>query len=157
MARVGQVGDGEAGFTLLEMIVVLAIIGLALALVVPNIGQGPGRYAVASTARDIAGALRLARDRAITQDRTVQFIAEQSAFSVNGDGDLQRVPRGIALGVVGAEREEEPNGRTDTIRFFPDGSSSGGRIDVTGAAAHYSVSIEWLNGNVSIHANPAPR
>lgn len=143
--------DGQSGFTLIEMIVVLVIIALVLALVVPNIGRSTGRYAVAATAYDVAAAMRLARDRAIVESRPTRFLANADAFGPGGDRPLQHVPRGIALTVFGDDQGES-GGRGDDIRFFPDGSSSGGRVDVTDGAAHYSVSVEWINGDVSIQS-----
>jgi general secretion pathway protein H len=145
---------GQFGFTLLEMIVVLVIIGLVLSLIAPNFGRGSGRYAVAATAHDVAAALRLARDQAIARDRPTRFVAGADGFGANGDGHLRHVPRGITL-VVSDAAQTDAGSDAGAIRFFPDGSSTGGGIDVTDGTARYAVIVNWLNGNVSIRPRPA--
>jgi general secretion pathway protein H len=141
-------GPPAPGFTLIEMIVVLAVIALVLTLAVPNLGRSPGTHALAATAHDVAAALRLARNRAITRNRPTRFLAMAGSFGAGDGNALQPVPRGIALEVSGGDA----GGRADDIRFFPDGSSTGGRIDVTAGAARYAVLVDWINGNVSIEA-----
>ena len=147
-------GGGPSGFTLLEMIVVLVVMGLVLAFVVPSIGRGSGRHALAATARDVAAALRLARDRAIARNRPTRFIANGNAFGLNEDKDLRHAPRGIALTAFADGRKTLGEGG-GAIDFFPDGSSTGGGIDVTNGAAHYAVVIDWITGDVSVQAQPA--
>ncbi|HEY4174844.1 MAG TPA: GspH/FimT family pseudopilin, partial [Rhodopila sp.] len=61
----------QSGFTLIEMVVVLVVLGLALGLV---IARGPMHSATLdarTAARQLAQALRLARSRAIMSDRPV--------------------------------------------------------------------------------------
>jgi general secretion pathway protein H len=141
-------GSRSPGFTLIEMIVVLAVIALVLAIAIPNLGRSPARPALAATAHDVAASLRLARNRAITRNRPTRFLATAGSFGAGDGNALQPVPRGIALEVSGGGID----GRMDDIRFFPDGSSTGGRIDVTAGAARYAVLVDWINGNVSIEA-----
>ena len=38
------------------------------------------------------------------------------------------------------------------IRFFPDGSATGGRIGLTLGAQHAEVVVDWLTGLVSVNA-----
>jgi general secretion pathway protein H len=40
--------------------------------------------------------------------------------------------------------------RRGAIRFYPDGSSTGGRITVTFGRTQYLVDVDWLTGRVSI-------
>jgi len=149
-------GFGHSGFTLIEMIVVLVIISLVLSLVVMNLGRSSGRYALAATAHDVAASLRLARDRAIARNEPTQFVADAGAFGPSGDRQFRHVPRGIALTAFGID-QADPGRHADAIRFFPDGSSTGGRIDLTDGAAHYAVYVAWINGNVSIQPAPPRR
>lgn len=155
-ARSGEVpgGIGPLGFTLIEMIVVLVIIGLALALIMPNLGRGIGRYTLAATAHDVAAALRLARDQAITRNRPIQFFAEADTFGSGEDGQRRHVPRGITLTVFDGMQTHSGK-HTDAVQFFPDGSSSGGTINLIAEAARYAVLVDWVNGNVSIQPQPA--
>jgi prepilin-type N-terminal cleavage/methylation domain-containing protein len=60
-----------AGFTLLEMIVVLVVLGLTPGLVMTHGPVHSRRLELDATARQVAGALRLARSRAIAEERGV--------------------------------------------------------------------------------------
>lgn len=157
---VGLAGFGEwgsrsrsDGFTLIELVVVLAVISLVLALVLPSFRQPTGSPAIAAAAHDIAAALRLTRSRAIVEDRLTSFVWRDGGFSAidSAATPVQHVPAGIALTMLGAESAR--GGRS--IRFYPDGSSTGGGIALTAGAARYVVLVNWLNGDVSIRPQAA--
>src|SRR5580704_5113851 len=61
------------GFTLIELVVVLAIIGLSLAVVIPLFGAGGRATALTAATGEIRAALRTARSTAIAEDRKVFF------------------------------------------------------------------------------------
>jgi general secretion pathway protein H len=126
-----------AGFTLLEMLVVLAVLALALALVAGGGAPRPAVQARAAADR-VAAALRTARGQAILQDRqvTVALDAPGHALRVGRDAPLRLPP---TLDLTGPP----------TIRFAPDGSSSGGRIVLAGGGRQIAVTVDWLTGRVS--------
>jgi prepilin-type N-terminal cleavage/methylation domain-containing protein len=72
---------GTAGFTLIEMIVVLVVLGLALGLVMTRGPVHSRRLELDATARQVAGALRLARSRAIAEERGVAVVLELADIS----------------------------------------------------------------------------
>jgi general secretion pathway protein H len=143
---------GETGFTLLELIVVLVVISLILALVVPNVGQRSGN-ALAATAHNVAAVLRLTRDQAITQSRPTLFVARAGAFGRGDDRRVWHVPQGVTLAFLDSGRRGSPQ-PSGTIRFYPDGSSTGGTLVLTNGATRYTVLVGWINGNVSIQSEP---
>jgi len=49
------------------------------------------------------------------------------------------------------KRQESPNDDTGGIRFFPDGSSTGGRISVARGQRTLVVEVDWLLGRVSVN------
>ena len=132
-----------AGFTLLEMLVVLAILGLATAFLVAR-GIGPGPATQARAAADaVAAALRDARGRAIRDDRFVTIAVDVPAHALRTvDAPPLLLPR--ALEMAG----------TSAIRFAPDGSSSGGQIALAGGGVRALVSVDWLTGRVLRAAAP---
>jgi general secretion pathway protein H len=141
---------GDGGFTLLEMIVVLVILGLMAGLVV---SRGPSRNAgldLRAAAADITQTLRGARARAISTDRTVVFRVNPMAHAFTIDAaPPRRLPATIGLSVVALSGDVERD-RTADISFAPDGSSSGGRIDLVSGARHVQIDIAWLTGRVTV-------
>jgi type II secretion system protein H len=73
------------GFTLVEMLVVLSVLALALALVITHGPVRSPRLELDAAARRVAGALRLARSRAIAEERTVVFALDRGGYSLDRD------------------------------------------------------------------------
>jgi general secretion pathway protein H len=140
---------GTPGFTLIEMIVVLVVISLALAVIIPNVGRSTGHYGLAATAHDVATALRLARDRAISTNQPIRFIAADGMFGAAEDKNLHHVPRGMVLTISDSDQPVSAK-KIRQIEFFPDGSSRGGTVEVIDGTARYAVRVDWITGNVSI-------
>lgn len=142
--------SGERGFSLLEVLVVVAVLGLATSLVVT---RGPARSAgldVRAAASELAQSLRATRMRAIVANRPATFRLDPAGggFAVDA-GPVRRLPVGMHLAMTA----DAASGRADTagaIRFYPDGSSSGGRIAVASGAARALVRVEWISGRVGI-------
>jgi prepilin-type N-terminal cleavage/methylation domain-containing protein len=65
----------QAGFTLIEMLAVIAMFGLIAAMVLPNIDLGGSRVA-RGEAQDLAAAIEFARQRAVMTGRTHQVVIE---------------------------------------------------------------------------------
>jgi general secretion pathway protein H len=152
-AEIGS-GDRRAGFTLIEMIVVLAVLGLMLGLV---LSRGPMRSRTLSTRAAVgalAGGLREARARAISTNHPVEFALdiEHKTFQIGGAAPT-RLPAeyGLTLMTTGNERHSETQG---AIRFEPDGSSTGGRIELAAGTRHVKIGVDWLSGRVSVTDAP---
>jgi general secretion pathway protein H len=117
------------------MIIVLVILGLALGIVLSRGPMHSDRLDVEAAARDLAGALRLARARAIAENRTIVVALATDRFQIDGPA-VRGVPAGVSLS------------GTREVRFAPDGSSSGGSIAVQAANAQLSIQVNWLTGQV---------
>ena len=61
----------------------------------------------------------------------------------------RRLPQGIHLKLLTAKRERSGVSR-GAIRFFPDGSSTGGRVTLAHDNLSYLVDVDWLTGRVVI-------
>ena len=136
------------GFTLIEMLVVLSIVALALALVVPAVSKSMV-VSVHDVARDMQISLRQARAKAVTsQQATLFWVDTQQHSYVDHKNKVKSFPDTIDIRVKVASTEVE--GDKAGVRFFSDGSSTGGQLAVYDAGATVSVEIDWLTGRVSI-------
>ena len=144
-------GAGSGGFTLIELVVVLAIMGLMLALVLTH---GPMRSPTLQTraaAAQVAQGLRSARARAIALNRPVTFSLDLAGHSFRiDDAAPQALPDALRLAVLTVAGKASRQRGIGTISFAPDGSSSGGRIELAGYGTRLLVGVDWLTGLVSV-------
>lgn len=142
---------GQQGFTLLEILVVLVIGVLLVALVPPLLSGMSGATELRGAARQLAAGLRNARNEAVTRQREAILTLDlaQRRFAVSGDPREITLPDGLALKLYTA-RSELLDAATGNIRFFPDGSSTGGAITVSGPKLAYRVNVDWLTGAIAI-------
>jgi general secretion pathway protein H len=140
-----------AGFSLLELVVVLFVLGLAYAVAGPLLGGNVSGLDVKAASRQIAAGLRRARDAAATgqTEAVLTLDVNRRMFAVTGDPKEYRLPDKVDLALFTAESEllHDQVGR---IRFFPDGSSTGGRVTVSEEGSKLAVDVDWLTGRVSI-------
>ena len=139
------------GFTLLELLIVLTLIGLLLLVVPPAVTSGGG-IGLKAAARDVAAGLRRAQSRAIAANQEVAFVLDVNAhrYSVGLDGEFAPLPDDLTLNLYTA-RSELLDAAVATIRFYPDGSSTGGEITLSSGTRAYHVAVDWLTGRVSIN------
>jgi general secretion pathway protein H len=128
----------RSGFTLLEMLVVIVVLGIAAAIVAGSLPPRSARAEVRAGGAMLAGGLRAARGQAIATDRpvTVAVDAAARAFRV-GAAPIVRLPARLA---IAADRP--------AIVFAPDGSSSGGRVELASGSIRMQVDVSWLTGRV---------
>jgi general secretion pathway protein H len=124
----------EAGFTLIEMIVVIAVVGLIAGLVLMRQPWTSAGFEREATQRALTDALRLARSRAIAQGRNVSVLTGSAGFSVDGQ-PVRALPAHETLSA-------------SHIVFMPDGGSSGGTIVLTAGQKRVVVTANWLTGRV---------
>lgn len=121
MRRAGRGTGRAAGFTLLELLVVLAILGLGAAALVPALGSGAGGVSSSTAARDLVTALRAARAAALESGHPVRFelAAHRGAAAIEGP---------------------------TSVTFLPDGGATAARFVVRPGGQ--TVAVDWLTGAV---------
>lgn len=139
------------GFTLLEVVIVMVILALVYTLVVPSLNNRASGAELRVAARNVAAALRLTRSQAIEQQREATLIldVEKKHYEVPGVLAEQSLPEkvDVLLYTTQSEKQSEKKGR---IRFFPDGSSSGGHIKLKAETAGFKIAVDWLTGKVTL-------
>lgn len=141
----------ERGFTMLELVTVFAIIAMAMALILTVSGKGASSADLKASARSLAAGLRAAQSNAMAgrRDALLTIDVEQRLYTFSGEERTHKLPEGVDLKLYTAQAEVESEKR-GSIRFFPDGSSTGGRITVSSGERKYLVDVDWLTGRVSI-------
>ena len=154
MARIGTSPTGDrstaGGFTLLELLVVLTILGLALVLAMPTLGRYVPGLELRTEARDVANVLWEARARAIGRNEEVAVVVDggRGSLAVEGKTVLQ-LSRPIGISAPAGDVSAPAPDRTE-IRFFPDGTSTGGRLTLALGERMKYVAVDWLTGAVSL-------
>ncbi len=143
-------GKSATGVTLLELLVVLVIVGLIVGAM-PRLMGGGEAAKTRAAAREVANTLRQARSRAILENRdvVVRIDTAERRFASGAEAPWRALPEALTLQVETAASEQIDDDIAG-LRFFADGSSSGGRITLAGEARSYHVMLHWLTGTVEI-------
>ena len=141
------------GFTLVELLVVFAIMALLVGLVPVAFERMRETSQYRDTLRTIQIDLRLARRQALDTDKETRFTVDMGRRMYGLQGGRQHeVPPGLALRATVAGIELDPAG-TASIRFLPRGGATGGSIDVLRASGVGArLRVDWLSGLVSQEA-----
>lgn len=141
------------GFTLLELIVVLFIVILGFSALGLNIASGNNATEIKAAARDIVSALRYARGTALIArtDISFDFNLKENSYHLSNRDKVYRIADTIDVTLITAQRELKGNA-SGAIRFFPDGSATGGRITLEREHAVWQIDINWLTGAITMQA-----
>ena len=115
---ISPVGRNKQGFSLIELIMVLLLIGVSLAIVLPNIGRGLQEREVRRSALGLAAAARDLRSRALFDGVPQQLVVNlpQSSYLVARSGEVH-LPDDIKFASV--EGGESLDRDIRRFYFFP--------------------------------------
>ncbi|MBI5367810.1 MAG: prepilin-type N-terminal cleavage/methylation domain-containing protein [Planctomycetes bacterium] len=161
-----------AGYTLIEMIMVVLIIGLMLTLVFTRLDLATPRYALRAAARDVSRLINLAKSQAITLGRIhyVQYDLKEGAYRILAPYEKAADPEAAArdLAAVPELGWEETMHRSlprdvrfkdvafgtgvpsdsglVTIQISPFGTTTGHVVHLTNEKEDFSVDVNPLTG-----------
>jgi general secretion pathway protein H len=135
---------GESGFTLVELLAVLAILAIAAGLFSFRVQAGFGTSQFRAFLTDTASAIRETRSAAIlgAGERVFEIDVRRRTLGQTA------LPPGVEISAEVAEKET--GGGTAAIRFFKDGSSTGGTLTFAWKERKAAIDVNWLTGNVAI-------
>ena len=140
-----------AGFTLIEVVCVLAIIALLASLVLPAIPRSTSHARLEAYALEVAALLTADRNAAIRRHTEIATALDPNAREIHSGAGADRIqlPRDVAFDALLAET---CNGRKAgaTIHFFPSGMSCGGTVQLRRGYVGYQVRVNWLTGGVEV-------
>ncbi len=146
---------GSAGFTLLEVIVVMVIVAVVSAMVLPSMRAGSRQAAVRRSVRAFISAARQASARAVNSRRPTALIVwpDDASFGVEGAEQRYELPDFADFGEIVGGREAEGDAEI-RFDFYPTGSSAGGSVEIefspSGRRQAYILVLDPLIGRVKI-------
>jgi general secretion pathway protein H len=144
------------GFSLIEVMLVLVIIALSYTLLPRLAFTGVTGAELRSNVRAVAAGLRLTRDAAINKRResSMKLDLENREFTVAEDAQIHKLNEKLDVKLYTSQADLITD-KVGAIRFYPDGSSNGGRITVGSGGRNFDVDVDWLTGHVTISEVPA--
>lgn len=139
----------QGGFTLVELLVVFAILALLVGLVPIAFNRLHESAQYRETVRAVLSDMRAARQMAQSEGREVLFGVnlQQRSFGVVG-GAPHEVPEPLVMRAVMAAEETGADGSM-AIRFLPRGGASGGSVDlIRPSGTGVRLRVDWFSGRV---------
>ena len=132
------------GITLIELVIVMAIIAIGAVLVMPNIGAWIPTYRLKGATRDIISTMRVAQIKAVSNNTTYQvsfdpvgnnyILQYQGSGGLVNDGATQPLPPGVQfVTTLGA----------NAAIFYPDSTATGGTITITNTKGSQKTITLW--------------
>jgi general secretion pathway protein H len=142
-------GQLARGFSLIEVLIAFAIVVVVTSITAPSFIRAVDGARFNAASRDIFNALRSARDLAQRNqgESTLTIDTAALTYLLDGHEHVLNVPQGATLGLVTSD-DELVNGVAARIRFFSDGSSTGGRVTLATESRSLSIDVDWLTGQV---------
>jgi prepilin-type N-terminal cleavage/methylation domain-containing protein len=147
----------KKGVTLIELVIVFAIIAIAAVLLAPNIGAWLPNYRLRSTTRDIVSTMRVAQMKAVSNNFQYRVNLNPGDVGANSykleyyntggnwlpDGAIQALPSGIII-----SDNTLPNDRAE---FNPNSTSSSGSVTLQNSkGSQKRITLTAATGRIKI-------
>ena len=139
----------ERGFTLLEMVCVIAIVAMVAAVLLPLVPRNTSRARLQAYAIEAASLLKADRNVAIRLATEVSTRVDTSSRAIRSGAKLIRIPDDVRFEAL-LPQSCRQRAALSTISFFADGMSCGGVIALTRLNSSYEIRVNWLTGRVEI-------
>jgi general secretion pathway protein H len=140
----------NTGITLIEVVVALTIAALLTAAAVPALDRALDRARANDSTRELVAALKATRHEARASGADALFtldVGTRVYRLARGGARVLAAPDGATLTLLTAESERLTQ-TAGAIRFFSDGSSTGGSVTLTYRGREQRVEIDWLTGHI---------
>lgn len=136
------------GFSLVEILAVLVLVGLMATVVGSGFARSLKGAKIRSAGKDLVAALRYTRSQAILhhKEQVLQLNAGEGNYVAPGKKTVE-LPESIEIKFLTAESEVTGD-QTGNIRFYPDGASTGGQIELSAGTRSWTAHVVWLTGEI---------
>ena len=146
----------NAGFTLIELIIVLFLLGIATGLVGMYAGKGSGSLELKKFTKEVSTVMRYARSHAVSEKKIYCFLRdkdERKLWLYSEDTDYtnvtpvmdKEIPGELHMALLGSGREAL------YIEFFPGGNTTGGVIEITNMkGSGFLISVNRITGKLIV-------
>lgn len=139
----------QSGFTLIELVAVVALIGIALGVISLSFSKSMTSAKVQAASRDLVAALRYTRGQAIVKGKQTALDLDMQNNTYQAPGKpLVKLPTDMHMTLLTAD-SEQTGATSGRIRFFADGASTGGHISIFAGQREWRVNVNWLTGQVT--------
>jgi general secretion pathway protein H len=137
----------ENGFTLVELLAVLAILSIAVVSFALNGSGGSDTARFRSFLVATVSALTESRTRAMKNAAEESVTIHTGNHTITSGNRTIKFPKGVELEATIASSTSG----AASIRFFPAGTSTGGKLVFTQRGKSYEILVNWLTGNVALN------
>lgn len=146
-----------SGVSLLEMLLVIALLAAISVFAAGAMTGGFAGMQLRSEAKQITAQLRFTRTQAIATGRPQRFTIDPQARTWTAPNNRHgEIPKKLGITFIGA-RELQPRSGEGAIEFFPDGASTGGRVQLSANKAAMNIDVAWLTGEVKLRRGEVER
>jgi len=140
---------GARGFSLVELLIVLVLVMALFGLVGGSLSRSLGAAELRNEVREVIAGLRHTRGQAVIGKSEQIFRVDADNLTWQAPGrEPQRLPEGLDITLTTA-RSELTGENAGGIRFYPDGSSTGGSVLLQVGERKWYVTVGWLTGEIS--------
>lgn len=154
---------GFSGYTLVELLIVMAVIAMVAGLGVPFFARSLERAELRSSAGELAALMRMARQEAIARKTVFSAVidpAQKAAYAIEGRFDAanpQAAFNGAVVRIPDAVKVWTPHDGLLLLEFSPAGTATACDLAVTSAKADspedgngYRVTLDPLSGRARV-------
>ena len=145
-----MVKKSQAGFTLLEIIVVMMMIAVIVGFFSSSMMASLKKAELRAVSKNLVSAIRYTRGQAVVkhEQKTISFNVEKKTYKAPRKKTVT-IPDEIEIFVYTAESEIVDD-TLASIRFFSDGSSTGGWIKLVQGEKIWKINVNWLTGEIAM-------
>lgn len=146
MKTSSEISSSRRGFTLTELLVVLVVVGLAIALVAPALFRNSPTSELRHSVELIETAARMARTEARLSGRDTLLSLDLDARTLTVLPSERGFQLGRNIDLRATVADQELDGDIASVRFFPEGATTGGTFLLELDDTQRAIRISWITG-----------